>query len=54
MLKEIFEIPQIFKNAIAGRINFATKEITSNTLSKLLEKNIKKIEIIASGTSYNA
>jgi glucosamine--fructose-6-phosphate aminotransferase (isomerizing) len=54
MLKEIFEIPQIFENAIAGRVNFKTKEITSNTLEKLAKENIQKIEIIASWTSYNA
>ncbi len=54
MLKEIFEIPSVFENAIAWRINFQTKEITSNTLSELVKYDIKKIEIIASGTSYNA
>jgi len=54
MLKEIFEIPEVFENAIAWRVNFKTKEITSNTLSKLEKYNIEKIEIIASGTSYNA
>jgi len=54
MLKEIFEIPQVFENAIAGRVNFKTKEITSNTLNELSKHNFEKIEIIASGTSYNA
>jgi len=54
MLKEIFEIPEVFENAIAWRVNFKTKEITSNTISKLEKYNIEKIEIIASGTSYNA
>ncbi|MDD3646241.1 MAG: glutamine--fructose-6-phosphate transaminase (isomerizing) [Candidatus Gracilibacteria bacterium] len=54
MLKEIYEIPYIFKNAIAGRINYEKDEIKSNTLAKLTQENIKKIEIIASGTSYNA
>jgi glucosamine 6-phosphate synthetase-like amidotransferase/phosphosugar isomerase protein len=48
MLKEIFEIPQVFENAIAGRVNFKTKEITSNTLEQLAKENIQKIEIIAS------
>ena len=54
MLKEIFEIPQVFKNAIAWRIDFKNKEIISNTLEKLSKENIEKIEIIASWTSYNA
>lgn len=54
MLKEIYEIPYIFKNAIAWRINYEKDEIKSNTLAKLNQENIKKIEIIASGTSYNA
>lgn len=54
MLKEIYEIPDIFKNAIAWRIDYKTNEIKSNTLSQLSTKNIKKIEIIASWTSYNA
>ena len=54
MLKEIFEIPQVFENAIAWRINFKTKEITSLTLDKLVKFDIQKIEIIASWTSYHA
>lgn len=54
MLKEIFEIPQTFENAIAWRIDFKNKEITSRTLDKLLLKNFERIEIISSWTSYNA
>jgi len=54
MLKEIHEIPHILKNAIAWRVDFAKKEITSNTLKILNTKKINKIEIIASWTSYNA
>lgn len=54
MLKEIFEIPLVFQNAIAWRIDFQKKQITSNTLDKLINKDIRKIEIIASWTSYNA
>lgn len=54
MLKEIFEVPNIIENILGWRINFKTHEITSNSLSKLDIKNIEKIEIIASGTSYNA
>lgn len=54
MLKEIYEIPRIFKNSLAWRIDFIKKEITSKTLSDLNNKKINKIEIIASWTSYNA
>lgn len=54
MLKEIFEVPSIIQNILGGRINFENHEIKSNSLEKLDIKNIEKIEIIASGTSYNA
>lgn len=54
MLKEIYEIPKVFKNSLAWRIDFIKKEITSKTLEDLNEKKINKIEIIASWTSYNA
>jgi len=54
MLKEIHEIPNILKSALAWRIDFTKKEITSKTLEQLNEKKINKIEIIASWTSYNA
>lgn len=54
MLKEIFEVPYIIQNILWGRVLFDTHEITSNSLEKLDIKNIEKIEIIASGTSYNA
>jgi len=54
MLKEIFEIPDIIENILGWRINFSTSEITSNALNRLPIKDIEKIEIIASGTSYNA
>lgn len=54
MEKEIFEIPQIIENIIWWRINFDKKEINSNSLDKLDIKNIEKIEIIASWTSFHA
>ena len=54
MLKEIYEIPNVLKNALAWRIDFTKKEITSKTLDELNEKKINRIEIIASWTSYNA
>jgi len=54
MLKEIYEIPKVFNNSLAWRIDFSKKEITSKTLEELNTKKINKIEIIASWTSYNA
>ncbi|MBW7954245.1 glutamine--fructose-6-phosphate transaminase (isomerizing) [Candidatus Gracilibacteria bacterium] len=54
MEKEIFEIPNIIDNVLGGRVFFDQKEIKSNALDKIDIKNIDKIEIIASGTSYNA
>jgi glucosamine--fructose-6-phosphate aminotransferase (isomerizing) len=54
MLKEIHEIPSILKNALAWRIDYSKKEITSKTLEDLNIKKINKIQIIASWTSYNA
>jgi len=54
MEKEIFEIPEVIENGIRWRINFDSKEIKSNSLDSLKDKDIQRIEIIASGTSYNA
>lgn len=54
MLKEIFEIPNIVENIIWWRVNFETNEIKSNSLDKINFREIEKIEIIASWTSYNA
>ncbi len=54
MEKEIFEIPTIIDNVLWWRVFFDSKEIKSNALDKIDIKNIDKIEIIASWTSYNA
>lgn len=54
MEKEIFEVPNIIENILGWRIDFNSWEIKSNALSRLDLKGIEKIEIIASGTSYNA
>jgi len=54
MLKEIYEIPEVLKRSLAWRIDFDKKEITNKTLEELNSKKINKIEIVASGTSYNA
>lgn len=52
--KEIHEIPEVLKNVSQWRINFAEKSIKNETLDTLWKMDIKKIEIIASGSSYFA
>ena len=52
--KEIHDIPEVLKNVSQGRINFSEKSIKSETLDQLWEMDIKKIEIIGSGSSYFA
>ncbi len=52
--KEINEIPEVFMNALKGRINFDTETITNETLDMLGDHEIERIEIIASGSSYFA
>lgn len=54
MEKEIFQVPEIIDNFIKWRIDFESLEIKSNTLEELATKDFKRIEIIASWTSYNA
>jgi len=54
MEKEIFETPRILEAVLSGRINFENHEIKSNTLEEISKKEINKIEIIASWTSYNS
>ncbi len=49
--KEIHEIPETFKNALKGRLNFETQTITNETLESLDNYEIDRIEIIASGSS---
>ncbi len=52
--KEIHEAPEVLKNVFKWRIDFDTKTIKSETLDELNECDIKRIEIIASGSSYFA
>lgn len=52
--KEIHEVPDVIENVFKWRINFETKTIHNETLQELNKKDIKKIEIIASGSSYFA
>lgn len=52
--KEIHEIPEVLENVFKWRINFENKTITNETLEELNKKEIERIEIIASGSSYFA
>jgi len=44
----------VLENVFSGRINFAEKKIVNDTLLKLNEYDIERVEIIASGSSYFA
>lgn len=52
--KEIFDIPSVLENVFSGRIDFENKEIKNETLDALSEKEIDRICIISSGSSYYA
>lgn len=52
MEKEIYQMPEVYGNAISWKVNFEEHTIWSNTLEKLWNLDFEKIEIIASGTSY--
>lgn len=55
MLKEIFEVPVVIENAIKGRVDFKLNKIRLGGLVNLkyfLKKQVKKILIIACGSSY--
>ncbi|NUU96217.1 glucosamine--fructose-6-phosphate aminotransferase [Marinitoga sp. 1135] len=55
MLKEIFEQPEALKSAIAGRIKNGKPIISEiKELEKFIKKDLKKIFIVACGTSYHA
>ena len=52
--KEIFEIPEIIENVFSGRIDFEKKVLHNETLDALVEQDIQRIVIIASGSSSYA
>ncbi|MFN4196435.1 MAG: glutamine--fructose-6-phosphate transaminase (isomerizing) [Caldimicrobium sp.] len=57
LLKEIFEQPQALQNTILGRINLDSKEIDfskENLPLEWFDKELKKIYLVACGTSYHA
>ncbi|MCK4966116.1 glutamine--fructose-6-phosphate transaminase (isomerizing), partial [bacterium] len=53
MLKEIYEQPQVLKNAMRGRIKDDTIKLTLN-LDDVFLKNLNRIIITACGTSWHA
>lgn len=54
MLKEIFEQKEVIENVFRGRINFETNELHSDTLESIAELGIKRVTVVASGTSSHA
>jgi len=52
--KEIFDIPSVLENVFSGRLDFENKEIKNETLNALSKKEIERICIISSGSSYYA
>lgn len=54
MLKEIFDQSAVIRDVFRGRIDFEKASLHSQTLNELSIKNIEKIIIVASGTSYHA
>lgn len=54
MHKEIFEQPAIIARAWKGRVDFAARDIYSNSLEYIKDKDIHRIIFVGCGTSYNA
>lgn len=54
MLKEIHEQREVLENVFRGRINFETAELHSDTLEHIATLGIKRVTIVASGTSYHS
>ncbi len=54
MLKEVFEQPRVLEDVWRGRIDFQNYSLHSDTLAHIATLGIKRINVIASGTSYHA
>ncbi len=54
MLKEVFEQPRVLEDVFRGRIDFQNYSLHSDTLAHIATLGIKRINIVASGTSYHA
>jgi glucosamine--fructose-6-phosphate aminotransferase (isomerizing) len=54
MLKEVFEQPRVLEDVWRGRIDFQNYSLHSDTLAHVATLGIKRVNIVASGTSYHA
>lgn len=54
MLKEVFEQPRVLEDVFRGRIDFQNYSLHSDTLAHIATLGIKRVNIVASGTSYHA
>ena len=54
MLKEVFEQPRVLEDVFRGRIDFENYSLHSDTLAHVATLGIKRVVVVASGTSYHA
>ena len=54
MLKEVFEQPRVLEDVFRGRIDFANYSLHSDTLAHIATLGIKRVTVVASGTSYHS
>ena len=54
MLKEVFEQPRVLEDVFRGRIDFANYSLHSDTLAHIATLGIRRITVVASGTSYHS
>jgi glucosamine--fructose-6-phosphate aminotransferase (isomerizing) len=54
MLKEVFEQPRVLEDVFRGRIDFDNYSLHSDTLAHIATLGIKKVVVVASGTSYHS
>ena len=54
MLKEVFEQPRVLEDVFRGRIDFKNYSLHSDTLSHIATLGIKRVVVVASGTSYHS
>ncbi len=54
MLKEIYEQPQVIRDAMLGRISNITSNLSFDELNNIQDWNLNSIKIIACGSSYHA
>lgn len=54
MLKEVFEQSRVLQDVWRGRIDFSAYSLHSDTLAHIATLGIKRVVVVASGTSYHA